>query len=82
MLKTPLAAHSDINLDTWVPLSWWRHQRETFSAFLAPCVQAIHQSHVGNADLLCFICCYTKQAAWLSVKLGDLRSHGVHVELQ
>ena len=84
MLKT----YSDMGMDKWNPWSWRRHQRKTFSALQILCAGkppvtcGFPTQSVGNADILFFRCCYTEQAVELTVRLGDLRRHGVvHVTL-
>ena len=71
----------------WTPMSWWRHQIETFSALLAICA-GIHRSPVNSphkgqwrgALMFSLICAWIN--GWVNNgEAGDLRCHRAHYDV-
>ena len=65
--------------------SWWRHQMETFSAFLAFCagnspVNSPHKGQWHGALMFSLICTWTN--CWINNRdTGDLRRHCAHYDV-
>ena len=70
-----------------LPLSWWRHQMETFSALLAICAEKSPvtgefpaQRPVTQSFDVFFICARTN--GWVNnCEAGDLRHHRAHYDV-
>ena len=69
------------------PITWWRHQMETFSALLA-FVRGIHRSPVNSSHkgqwrgalMFSFICAWIN--GWVNNReAGDLRRHRAHYDV-
>ena len=69
------------------PFSWWRHQKETFSALPAICagnnrcpVNSPHKGQWRGAFMFCLIC--TRINGWLNNgEAGDLRRYRAHYDV-
>ena len=64
---------TDCNTGTWVGNVWWRHDVETFSAWLALCEEnsqftgGFHSQRASNWEHCCFLWCILKQTVKLPV---------------
>ena len=65
--------------------SWWRHQMETFPAFMAPCagnspMNSPHKGQWHGASMLSLICAWTND--WVNDRqAGDLRRRRAHYDV-
>ena len=87
--KAPYRRSVDFYAFPWNPLeillvTWWRHQMETFSAFLALCEgnPPVDSPHKGKwrGALMFFICVWTNGGA-NNRNAGDLRRHHAHYDV-
>ena len=77
--KFPLWIHVSM-----LPLSWWRHQRETLSALLSLCVgnapvNSPHKDQWRGALMFCLICAWRNGVN--NREAGDLRRHRDHYDV-
>ena len=52
------------------PVSWWRHQMETFFALLTFC-EGIHLTHASDAELWCFLWLLSEKNVWVNNRNAD-----------
>ena len=84
----PSGAKLEYYKRTWpVPVSWWRHQMETFSALLALCAGnspvPVNSPHKGQwRGALMFTLIYARINGWVNTReAGDLRRYGPHYDV-
>ena len=64
-------------VQTGLPISWWRHQMDTFSVLLAICVGNLPVTKAGDTELWCFLW----SAPWINGEAGDLRRNRAHYDV-
>ena len=62
-------------------VSWWRHQMETFSALLAPCVSEFPPKGQWRRGLMYSLICDWINSWVNNHEGGDLRRHRVHYDV-